>query len=130
MFLLFATLSASLREMESRLKIGVVRSAPECKKFIEDNNWIYAHLVARVEGREQPILNTYNDKPLYMMVNDTKYIPGINLGLRGACEHEVRRITIPPELAYGDDGVDGLFPPQSTWVVEAEILEILKESTL
>ena len=128
-FFLFA-FGSPLRELESRLKIGIIRNAPDCKKFIEDNNWIYVHLVARVEGREQPVLNTYNDKPLYMMVNDTRYIKGINLGLRGACEHEVRKITIPPELAYGDKGVDGLFPPQSSWTVEAEILEILKESTL
>ena len=86
MFFLFASFIASLKDMEAKLKIGIIKSAPDCKKFIEDGNWVYAHVVARVEGREQPILNTYNDKPLYMMVNDTKYIPGMNIGLRGACE--------------------------------------------
>lgn len=130
MFFLFAARTFSLKELDSKLKIGIIKKAPDCKRFVEDNNWIYANIVARVEGREQPVMNTYNTKPMYLMVNDTKYITGFNEGLRGACEHEIRRITIPPELAYGDDGVDGLFAPKATWTVDAEILEILKESTL
>ncbi|EAX87003.1 peptidyl-prolyl cis-trans isomerase, FKBP-type family protein [Trichomonas vaginalis G3] len=120
----------SLQANDSRLKIGIIKAAPNCDRWIEDGNWIYAHIVARVEGRDEPVLNTYNDKPMYLMVNNSKFIPGFNIGLRGACEFETRRITIPPELAYGDKFVDGLFGPQATWTVDAEILEILKDISI
>jgi len=67
---------------------------------------------------------------MYFKVNDSHFIKGFNLGLRGACEGEIRRITIPPELAYGDESVDGLFGSKSTWIIDAEVLEVLKEQTL
>ena len=129
-FFLLSSLVSSLQANDSRLKIGILKAAPTCDKWVEDNNWIYAHIVARVEGREEPVLNTYTDKPMYFMVNNTKFISGFNLGLRGACEHETRRITIPPELAYDDKFVDGLFGPKATWTVDAEVLEILKDVSI
>ncbi|OHS95021.1 hypothetical protein TRFO_10729 [Tritrichomonas foetus] len=67
---------------------------------------------------------------MYFKVNNTEFIKGFNLGLRGACQGEIRRITIPPELAYKGEKVEGLFGPHSTWIVDAEIIEIIKEQTL
>ena len=92
---------------------------------------VYAHIVARVEGKPDPIFDTYKtNKPLYFKANDAHFISGFNLGLRGACEGEIRRITIPPELAYKGEHVNGLFDPYSTWIVDAEILEVIKDQVL
>ena len=121
----------SLKEVKGGLKIGIKKEVRPCKKFIEDENYVYAHIVARVEGKEKPVLDTYkNGKPMYFKVNNTEFIKGFNLGLRGACEGEIRRITIPPDLAYKGESVEGLFGPYSTWIVDAEILEVIKEQTL
>ena len=123
--------SLSFQDVRSKLKIGVKHEVKNCKRFIEDNDYVYAHVVARVEGGQKPVLDTYQKgKPLYLKVNSTQYIEGFNIGLRGACEGEIRRITIPPELAYKGESVEGLFEPHSTWIVDAEILEIIKEQTL
>ena len=50
-------------------------------------------------------------------------IPGVEQGLMGACVGEKRRIIIPPSLAYGSSGVDGI-PPDSTIAFEIDIFEI------
>lgn len=121
----------SLKDVKANLKIGIKKEIKNCKKYIEDEDYVYAHVVARIEGNSHPIYDTYqNKKPMYFKVNNTEFITGFNLGLRGACEGEIRRITIPPELAYEGESVEGLFEPHSTWVVDVEIVEILKQQTL
>ena len=53
-----------------------------------------------------------------------KIIAGMDRGLIGTCIGERRRITIPPHLAYGKEGVDDKIPPDSTLVFYIKLLNI------
>ena len=129
--LLFCVFGAALKGVKGDVKIGVKREVKPCRKFVEDNDFVYAHVVARVEGRDSPVFDTYDSgKPLYFRANNSEFISGFNLGLRGACEGELRRITIPPNLAYKGESVEDLFGPYSTWIVDVDVLEVIKEQTL
>jgi len=52
-------------------------------------------------------------------------IEGWELGMLGAKVGEVRRLTIPPHLGYGEVEVgNGLIPANSTLIFDVEVLEI------
>jgi FKBP-type peptidyl-prolyl cis-trans isomerase len=51
-------------------------------------------------------------------------IKGWDQGVVGMKVGTVRKLTIPPHLAYGDKGFPGAIPPGSTLVFEVELLSV------
>ena len=51
-------------------------------------------------------------------------IKGWDQGVAGMKIGGVRKLTIPPEMAYGDKGFSDLIPPGSTLVFEVELLGV------
>lgn len=50
-------------------------------------------------------------------------LPGIDLGIRGMRVGGLRRLIVPPELAYGERGI-GEIPPNTTLTIDLELLSI------
>ena len=51
-------------------------------------------------------------------------IPGWDQGVAGIQVSGKRKLTIPPEMAYGSRGAGGVIPPNATLVFEVELLAI------
>ena len=65
------------------------------------------------------------DQPFIFQIGARQVIEGWDRGLRGMQVGGVRKLTIPPELAYGDRAVGGgLIPANSTLVFEIRLLKI------
>jgi FKBP-type peptidyl-prolyl cis-trans isomerase len=51
-------------------------------------------------------------------------IPGWNQGIPGMKVGERRKLTIPPELAYGPQGMGSAIPPNATLTFDVELMDV------
>ncbi len=63
-------------------------------------------------------------EPFSFTVGEDQVIQGWEEGLIGMKVGGVRRLAIPPTLAYGAQGIPGAIPPNSMLIFEIELLEI------
>lgn len=69
--------------------------------------------------------NTYkNGSPLTVFFGNRALIVGWEEGLKGMRMGGIRKLTIPPELAYGDKKLRNI-PPNSTLIFEVKLVDIL-----
>lgn len=67
-------------------------------------------------------------EPFTFVIGRQQVIPGWEEGVTGMRAGSVRRLVIPPELAYGAQGAGNVIPPNSPLVFEVEVLEVESSS--
>ena len=63
-------------------------------------------------------------QPLSFPLGAGRVIPGWDQGVAGMKVGALRKLTIPPHLAYGERGFSSIIPPNSTLVFEVELLTV------
>lgn len=62
-------------------------------------------------------------KPLTFTLGSGQVIVGWERGLLGMCVGEIRKLIIPPELAYGQSAM-GKIPKNSVLIFEVELIKV------
>ena len=63
-------------------------------------------------------------EPFTFTLGAGSVIKGWDLGVKGMKVGGKRKLTIPPELGYGDQGAGGVIPPGATLIFEVDLLEV------
>lgn len=64
------------------------------------------------------------ERTFSFIIGQGRVIPGWEIGIEGMRQGGKRRLTIPPELGYGESGVRGMVPSNATIIFEIELIEI------
>jgi FKBP-type peptidyl-prolyl cis-trans isomerase len=109
----------------SGLKIEIL-SAGDAVAEIGDRVWVH------FEGRflnGKVFESSYRDgEPVDIRLGDERLIAGWTEGLQGMRVGEKRRLTIPPQLGYGNEK-HGSIPPKSTLEFDVELVGLKKRSS-
>jgi FKBP-type peptidyl-prolyl cis-trans isomerase len=89
----------------------------------EGNSVVQVHYVGMLENGTE-FDSSRDGDPVSFALGVGQLIPGFEEGIRGMKVGGLRKLTIPPELGYGEQGIPGTIPPNSTLVFEIELFEV------
>jgi FKBP-type peptidyl-prolyl cis-trans isomerase len=83
--------------------------------------WLYSP--TGTDGKGQQIQTTVGGNPFSFVLGSNQVISGWNQGVPGMRVGGLRRLVLPPALAYGATG-NGPIPPNATIVFDIELLGV------
>jgi len=86
---------------------------------------IVVHYVGTLENGTEFDSSRRRGAPFSFVLGSGRVIAGWEQGFAGMRIGGVRKLTIPPDLAYGPNGVPPGIPPNATLLFEVELLDVL-----
>ena len=92
---------------------------------VKSGDQVTVHYVGTFEDGTVFDSSRAKDTPFTFRLGAGRVIQGWDEGVLGMKVGGVRNLVIPPDLAYGVQGIPGAIPPNSTLFFEVELLQIL-----
>lgn len=111
---------------KKKLKIITESKPSDCTAVAEDGDTLVVHYTGSLESGL--VFDSSRERdPFPVMLGAGQVIKGWDEGLVGMCQGEIRKLIIPPHLAYGDTGVQNIIPGGSTLHFTVELIELQKK---
>jgi FKBP-type peptidyl-prolyl cis-trans isomerase FkpA len=90
---------------------------------VQYTGWLYDAAAQDNKGKQFDSSRTVG-RPFRFPLGTGQVIKGWDQGVVGMKVGESRRLIIPPDLAYGDNGAGGVIPPGATLVFDVDLVAI------
>jgi FKBP-type peptidyl-prolyl cis-trans isomerase len=91
--------------------------------LVHYTGWVYDEKRSQGRGREFDSSRDRNE-PLPFKLGAGEVIRGWDEGVNGMKVGGRRTLTIPPEMAYGAEGLGELIPPNATLIFDVELIDV------
>ncbi len=85
---------------------------------------VMVHYVGTLENGKVFDSSTDKNQPLSFTLGSGEMIQGLDEGILNMKVGGRRKLVIPPNLAWGSDGAQGVIPPNATVIFDIELLDV------
>ncbi|ESO10405.1 hypothetical protein HELRODRAFT_194925 [Helobdella robusta] len=114
-------------DVDDNLRIYVQYKPEKCRRQADFTDKLYIHYTGYLETGEEFDSTKGLGHPISFVLGAPNIIPGWQKGIHGMCIGEKRQIIIPPELAYGVEGLPPYIPGGATLTFNVELIDIETE---
>lgn len=100
------------------------RVAGDCSVKAKKGDALQMHYEGTLEDGSEFDSSYKRGNPFGFTLGEGMVIKGWDLGVEGMCKGEVRMLTIPSDLAYGDRGYPPVIPEKATLHFKVELVNI------
>merc|ERR1711956_129184 len=126
LILLASMATLALAEPEARpsgLKVEYISVPETCEQKAMNGAMLSMHYTGTLEDGTKFDSSVDRNEPFKFQIGVGQVIKGWEEGVLGMCVGEKRRLIVPPELGYGDQGAGEIIPGGATLFFDIELLE-------
>lgn len=116
-------------ELDDGLIVTIVKKPDKCLRQASSGDYVTVHYTGRFNDAHGEVFDTNvkaGSPPYRYQLGAGRVIQGYERGTPGICKGETRTLSVPPSLAYGEHGVPGKIPGNSTLHFTVECLQIVE----
>ncbi|KAH8271563.1 hypothetical protein KR018_007434 [Drosophila ironensis] len=107
------------------LKVEVISTPEVCEQKSKNGDSLTMHYTGTLQADGKKFDSSLDrDQPFTFQLGAGQVIKGWDQGLLNMCVGEKRKLTIPPQLGYGDQGAGNVIPGGATLLFDVELINI------
>lgn len=121
-FIAVYTTFASIVFASPKFKVEVVTKPLECERPSKYGDQVFVHFNGTKYDTGEVFDKSHPEKPFRFQLGIGDVIEGFEEGLIDMCPGEIRKLTVPPNMAYGVDGGSSPQMPGGTLLFDVELV--------
>lgn len=124
LLLVVAVVALGSADHENGLKVEKIYVPEVCDARSKKGDQLTMHYTGTLQDGSKFDSSLDRDQPFTFQLGVGQVIKGWDQGLLDMCVGEKRKLTIPPELGYGEKGAGNVIPGGATLTFEVELMNI------
>jgi len=121
---LAAVAAAEPQKTPSGLGVEYINQPESCERPAKNGDMLEMHYTGTLEDGKKFDSSYDRSEPFKFQIGVGQVIRGWEEGVLGMCAGEKRRLIVPPELGYGDQGAGDIIPGGATLHFDVELMGV------